>query len=224
MTPTRFEDRLLAELRQIVAARPIPPAPAANAQAAASARRRAPRRLLAVAATAGVAATAILLVAGGDRVTPAFAVERQPDGNVSVTINRISDAADLQRQLQAAGIPAVVDYTPAGKTCRQPRGRPAPAPSRPAEARVAGSTAKGGSTRFTISRNMVSSGQTLVIATSGGDGPTSVGMEVVQGPVAACQLVNAPAPPADAAGAFSTHGSAKGTSTGTETRSLHTGP
>jgi hypothetical protein len=90
---------------------------------------------------------------------------------------------------------------------------------------VNGSTAKGGSTRFTISRNMVSSGQTLVIATSGGDdGPTSVGMQVVQGPVAACQLVNAPAPPPGATGSFSTHGSAKVTSTGTETRSLHTGP
>src|SRR2546430_791444 len=62
-------------------------------------------------------------------VAPAFAVDRKADGDVSVTINNLSDAHGLQSQLRAAGINAEVDYTPAGKACREPRGRAAASPS-----------------------------------------------------------------------------------------------
>ena len=210
MTTTRFEDRLLAELQHVVAAR------SAGEVIAVPRRRHAPRLLLGSAATAAVAATVLLVAAGGNGVAPAFASHRQPDGSVAVTISRLSDAAGLQAQLRAAGIPAVVDYTPTGKTCQEPRGRLAAPPQGPVVASVSGSSATGGSATFRITRNMVGPGQTLVIMTSGGAGPTSVGMQTIQGPVSPCQLVNAPALPgptsSGSAGSFSSRGPAQGTS------------
>lgn len=230
MTETQFEDRLLAELRKVVTARAAHNAAHAALDAAegAPARRpgrRQPRLLLAGAAVAATAATAFILAAGGDHVTPAFAIERQPGGSVTVTINRLSDASGLEQKLRAAGVAAVVDYTPLGKTCRQPRGRPAAAPGSPAGGRVSGSSVNGRVSTFTISRNMVGPGESLVITTSGGAGPTSVGMQVMQGRVLPCELVDAPSPPPPgSSGSFSTHGPARGTSTGTESRSLSTSP
>jgi hypothetical protein len=213
MTTTRFEDRLLAELRHVVAQRPAPsvPGPRPSGSPFAAARLRRPRLLLGGGAAAAVTGAVILVAAGGDQVTPAFAIDRQADGDVTVTINRLSDSADLERELRAAGIPAVVNYTPLGKTCRQPRGRPAGAPNHPVSSTVSGTSIGGGSpgatATFTISRDMVSSGQTLVIQTSGGAGATSIGMGVVEGPVSPCVLVDAPQPPAGPAQGVSSSGS-----------------
>jgi hypothetical protein len=219
MTHTQFEDRLLAELRQVVAAR------VASELVEVTRPRRVPRLLLGGAVTAALSGTLFLVAAGGDRVPPAFAVDRQPDGSVAVTINRLSDADALERQLRAAGIAAVVNYTPLGKACREPRGRLAEPPRRgPSGASVSGSSATGHSTRFTITRNMVGPGQTLVIMTSGGSQAASVGMQVIQGPVSPCQLVDAPAPPSAPAGGFSTRSGASGTSAGVGGRSSQTAP
>ena len=55
------------------------------------------------------------VVTSGDVATRAYAVESRPDGAVSVSIHSLSDAAGLQRSLRAAGVPAVVDYVPAGQ-------------------------------------------------------------------------------------------------------------
>lgn len=208
MTQSKFEHRLLVQLCQVVAERPGPEMVALPR----SHRRRS--LLFAGTATAAAAATAVLLTVTSGGVAPAFAVDRQTNGDVSVTINQLSDAQGLQGQLRAAGINAEVDYTPAGKACRQPRGRTA-APSNGGPG-VGGVRVNGGSTTFTISRNMVGPGQTLVIATSGGTGPTSVGMQVVDGPVSPCTLVDAPGMPAGPA--FSTHGRLGGNSTGPVTR------
>lgn len=208
MIQSQFEHRLLAELRQVVAecsAPEVVPSPRSH-------RRR--LLLLASTATAAAAAAAALLTVTSGGVAPAFAVDRQANGDVSVTINQLSDAHGLQSRLRAAGINAEVDYTPAGKACRQPRGRVAP-PSSGGPA-VAGVRVAGGSTTFTISRNMVGPGQTLVIATSGGTRPTSVGMQVIDGSVSPCVLVDAPGMPAGPA--FSTHGRLGGNSAGPTTR------
>ena len=217
MIQRQFEDRLLAELRQVVAERPAP-----DVTAPPSPHRRRPLLIAGTAtATAAAGAAALLLAIGGAGVSPAFAVDRQPNGNVNVTINKLGDAQDaqgLQSQLRAAGINAEVDYTPAGKACRQPRGRTAP-PSNGGRG-VVGVRVNGGSSTFTISRNMVGPGQTLVIATSGGTGPTSSGMQVVDGPVSPCALVNAPGMPAGPA--FSTQGQLGGNSTGPVTSGPHT--
>ena len=211
----QFEHRLLAELRQVVAERPAP-----EVAALPRSRRRRPL-LFAGTATAAAAAAAALLTVTGGGVAPAFAVDRQANGDVNVTINQLSDAQGLQSKLRAAGINAEVDYTPAGKACRSPRGRPAAPPSGPAG--VAGVRVNGGSTTFTVSRNTVGPGQTLVIATSGGTGPTSVGMQVIEGPVSSCVLVDAPGVPAGPT--FSTHGQFGGGSAGPVTRGAkQTGP
>ncbi len=61
-----------------------------------------------------LAAFAVVLVSGG---SAAYAVDKQSDGTVTVTVKSLKDAAGLQRALIAAGIPAVVTYTPTGKTC-----------------------------------------------------------------------------------------------------------
>ena len=104
---SRFEDRLLHELREVVAARPAP---------GVAARRRPRRTRLALAGAGVAAATAVVaIVATGSDVTPtAYAVDSRPDGSVTVEIRSLHDAAGLQRSLRAAGVPAVVDYAPAG--------------------------------------------------------------------------------------------------------------
>lgn len=218
MTSTRFEDRLLVELREVVAERPAPSA----APPPRRRRRPTPRLVLTGAATAAVAAGALIVALGGDSTAPAFAVERQADGNVTVTIHRLSDADDLQRQLRAAGIPAVVDYTPPGKACRQPRGA---APSRDDGAGKATSaieTRGDGSMTFTIARGSVGPGETLVVSTSGGADASTVGMQIVDGPVSPCQLVEAPMPPpADPGAPGAKQGTTRGAGDG---RSLHIDP
>jgi hypothetical protein len=218
MTPDTFEDRLLAELRQVVAARPQPvvaPAPP----------HRARPRLLAggLAATAAVAAAAVVVVAGGGGASPAYAVERQADGSVEVTINSLSDAAGLERKLQAAGIPALVRYLPDGKMCRIPAGRPAS--GGPFSMGV--SHADGGATTFTIPRGEVKDGQKLLIQSSGGgNGPSSVGAAIVAADTT-CDVVDAPGVPAGAVTSARTGGPASGATRAADhggQPSLHTGP
>jgi hypothetical protein len=113
--PEQFEDRLLAQLRQVVAERPAPAFPPA---------RRGPRRSRLIAAGAGGAAAlaAVAIVASsGDVTSNAYAVEPGSDGDVTVQIHDLSDAAGLQQSLREAGIPAVVSYLPAGqKSCIAP--------------------------------------------------------------------------------------------------------
>lgn len=106
-TSNRFEDKLLVELRQVVAERPAP----------AAIRSATPRRTRFAMAGAGVAAAtaAVAIVATSSDVTPAaYAVEPHSDGSITVEIHSLKDAAGLQSKLRAAGLPAVVDYDPSG--------------------------------------------------------------------------------------------------------------
>jgi hypothetical protein len=220
MTPSTFEDQLLDELRAVVAAQPAPE-PTTPVRA-----RRAPTARLALAAGAVVATAAgIFVAAGGDTAAPAYAVDRQSDGTVTVSINSLRDAAGLQEKLRAAGIPAAVDYAPIGKMCREPRGRPAPAAGgRHSMGMRAG---EDGATTFTIPRGDVRAGQTLVITASVGASVSSVGTAIVEGPVAPCRLVDAPPLPSPRAGgadtgpSLSTGGADAGAGTDPST---HTGP
>ena len=118
-TANRFEDRLLDQLQEIVAARPAPTVVT---------QRRPRRRRLAVAGVSVAAATAaVAFVATGIDVTPsAYAVEPRADGSVTVAIRGLEDAAGLECSLRAAGVPAVVDYAAAGRTgCVTPPPHPA---------------------------------------------------------------------------------------------------
>lgn len=100
-----FEDRLLTELVQRVAANPGPAA------------RRPRRGRLVLAGTGGtavVAAAAAVALSGG---ASAYAVESSGNGSVTVHIRDLSDASGLQRELRAAGVPAVVKYGAAEPGC-----------------------------------------------------------------------------------------------------------
>jgi hypothetical protein len=69
----------------------------------------------------------IVLPTGPRHPTSAFASQRAADGAVTVQIDSLRDAGELERKLGEAGIPAKVDYLPWGMTCREPRFEPAPA-------------------------------------------------------------------------------------------------
>jgi hypothetical protein len=226
MTQTQFEDRLLAELRQVVAERP--------ASGVRAAPRRRPTRLVVGSVTATAIVAGAVLAAtlswGGD-VTPAFAVDRKPDGTITVKINRLSDAAALEAKLRAAGVSAVVHFaaTPA-KICRPPGKASVPRAAGPVHVASSVSAAPGRPATFSITRNMVRPGQTLLMTTGAGKpGPDTLALAVVNDPVPSCMLKDAAAPPPG--GSFSTAGNVAGGSgvpngapAGAGIRSLHVGP
>jgi hypothetical protein len=114
-----FEERLLRELREVVAAggtsAPYGSLPA-HAGAAWWKRRRSLALLGAVVAGLVPAALAVSPF-GGNADDRAWAVTSKADGSVAVEIDSLRDADGLQRQLKQAGVPAVVQYIPPGKTC-----------------------------------------------------------------------------------------------------------
>jgi hypothetical protein len=198
---SNYEARLLVQLRSLVEARPVD-----------RGRRhpflRRPRLLLAGGLAALVAAAAIagvVFLSAGTQA--AYAVTRNADGSVTVEIDSLTDAAGLRAKLQAAGVSAVVEYLPEGKTCKQPwftgAGVGAAGGMRKSEV---GPTSDG-AIRFTISGNQ-SAGTTLVVTTQSGPGrDQALGIAWAKGAVPPCQVVDAPAgsgplggPPAGSSG------------------------
>ncbi len=87
-------------------------------------RRRGPRLALGSAiALVGVAA-ALIVSAGGDNPSKAFAVEPQEGGGVNIKIYSLEDASGLEEALEEAGIKSQVTWLPAGKVCREPHYKP----------------------------------------------------------------------------------------------------
>ncbi len=120
-TTERFEDRLLEQLRTVVvdAGPPMP-------ELVTSRRPRTARLALAGAGVAAATAAVAIVAASNDATPSAYAVQSRADGAVTVSIHSLSDADGLQRKLRAAGVPAVVDYVPGGRSgCAGP-GLPAP--------------------------------------------------------------------------------------------------
>ena len=117
-----FEERLLDRLKAVVAERD-----AAAAGPEASPGSTGPRpghraRLAFAGAAALVVAAAILVLnSGGDNTSKAFAVEPQEGGGVTIRIYSLEDTEGLERALESAGIPAQVNWLPAGTTCREQR-------------------------------------------------------------------------------------------------------
>ena len=194
---SNFEERLLRELRSLVEAPPIDRG---------QPRLIWPGRRLVLAGglaavLAAAAATGVFFLSAGTQA--AYGVTRNADGTVTVEIDSLSDAAGLQATLRAIGVNAVVQYLPAGKTCKQPWFTPAGAAAHEMHQTAVGRTSDG-ATRFTISGNQPA-GTTLVISTQTGPGrEQALGIAWAEGPVPACQVVDAPAgsgplggPPAD---------------------------
>ncbi len=123
-----FEQRLLARLKAVVAERgaAVAAAEAADAQPATSSwRRRAPRLALGGGIALAAIAAVLIVNAGGDSTSKAFAVEPQQGGGVRIKIYSLEDASGLEQALQDAGIQAQVTWLPAGKVCREPHYKPA---------------------------------------------------------------------------------------------------
>lgn len=154
-----YEQRLLTELRGVVAEQP----------ATAPARVR-PRRRLA----AGLAAAAALAVAGavgapvllgaGDQ--PAYAAEREPDGSIRILIREFRDAKGLQARLRQLGVAAVVDYAPYGKQCREPRATYLPYDKMPRDLLPHLPTKDGEERHLKLRPDLIGAGQTFVFTTT----------------------------------------------------------
>ncbi|AOS61667.1 hypothetical protein [Actinoalloteichus hymeniacidonis] len=111
----RFEDRLLVELKEVIAenSSQLQPTPQ-------PARRSRGPRLVAAAGLTALGTTGVVALMLGTS-TAAFSVEKQNDGLVRIEISDLRDAEELEDALAEAGIPALVDYLPEGQFCRQPR-------------------------------------------------------------------------------------------------------
>ncbi|MEV3986730.1 hypothetical protein [Nonomuraea sp. NPDC049758] len=75
-------------------------------------------RLLVAAGVAVAVVAALLLIGDGE---PAYAVAKNPDGTLIVTINELQDPEGLQAALNAQGIKADVTYNPRDKKCASGR-------------------------------------------------------------------------------------------------------
>ncbi len=176
-----FESALLHELRAVVTDR--------GAVAAPRRRRSRPLRWAAAAGVVGVGTTALLLAPGGG--TPAYAVDVDGHGDVTVTIHRLADPDDLVRDLAARGIRANVTYPAHGMQCAD--GRYTDSASSSTSFRFeAGSTGSGSQVGWTITvpQSMVGSDQTLVLESVWPDANTwTVRTGVADGPVGVCTPV-----------------------------------
>ncbi|MCP3800630.1 hypothetical protein NLX83_15290 [Allokutzneria sp. A3M-2-11 16] len=176
----RFEDRLLTELKQVVAERePVRPA-----------TRWRPVVVAAGLVVAAGVAVPTLLTGGG----AAYALEKQQDGTVRVEIKELSDAAGLERRLGELGIKAKVDYLPAGKTCRAPRFTPTRGTSAGMlSSGLSSSEAAGTAAVFTFNPAEFTGDRSVVIETSGGGDVSALQVSFAEGPVGVC--VPVPSPP-----------------------------
>jgi hypothetical protein len=212
-----YQERLLTELRALAEHNAVqsPPEPASKRGVA-----RRPKLVLAgIAGGVCVASAAIALTGGDGGGSTAYAVESHDDGSVTVEISRLEDAAGLERQLRAAGVPAEVDFLPLGRSCREPRFQPAPERTLKLFGGLTipvtlGAVATGPTglerrlvdeVSFTLQTGETGdlrAGETLVITSRQGQHPraepsqtmTSITLAIAQGDVAPCDPVQARAP------------------------------
>ncbi|MEU4699907.1 hypothetical protein [Nonomuraea dietziae] len=157
--------------------------------------RRRPVRLLAPAlGLAAAVAVAVPLVFGGG--APAYAITRNADGTIQISINEAKNPKALQADLEKMGLRAVVDFIPNGKRC-SPQPRSASWVPRE-EAKLTVFPPTEGSA-FTIDPAAVKEGQTAVLefGFNQNDGWAVAGVwsGISNGPVAECTLVDSPGAP-----------------------------
>jgi hypothetical protein len=148
-----------------------------------------PRRLVLGLVGAGLLAAGIvvgpsLLQNGG---SPSYAVTKDSDGVVYVKVRDFRDAAGLSKQLKELNVPAIVDYAPAGKWCREPRGayvQDIPAGLYSVPENIPGEDPAGG-WQMRIDTKLFTPGQTFVWTI----GEQSTSTILMDGPVAPCVLV-----------------------------------
>ena len=182
-----FESALLGQLTAVVDERAT--------QAATSPSRRLtsrPARWSAAVAAAAAGTVALLVLPGG--ATPAYAVDTDSSGSVTITINQLADANSLKEALAAKGITADVTYPGVGKQCAAGRFTEAPSTGSTPPAGSSSIQASAGTAGFTMTvpKDMLQPGQTLVMESVWPDNQTwMVKAAIANGPVGACQLVDA---------------------------------
>jgi hypothetical protein len=158
---SKFTDRLWQELmRQHRAELEKMPAPSAGHR-----RRVLPRLVAGTTVGLAGAGTAIALAIGAASSSPAFAVTKNPDGSVSVRINKLTGVAGANEKLAQYGVRAVAVPVVAGCAI----GPPPPAALRAAlvHARAAAIAAAGGTAR--IFPDKIPAGKRLVLAAGPGN-------------------------------------------------------
>ena len=166
MSLDTFEQSLLSELRQHVAAR----TPARTT----SRRRRTARIAVGGLATAGAAAVALSLGTGVVGPSAAYAVESEPNGDVVVTVHYLADADGLEGALAAKGVHANVTYLPG--FAQSGGHKETSSGGDGATCSIALAKIDGG-LRFTLGAAQIANGSTLDIITSGSS-PKAVGSPV----------------------------------------------
>lgn len=174
-----FEAQLLSELRTAVAAR------AEGQPLSGLAPVRGKRRRIAAAAATAAAAIVAAIVVPSALGDPAYAVQDGPSGSVDVKVNRLEDAAGLQRALVEHGVKADVQFLGDDLRCTPGRFRDAV-------------SASGSSTRFSVGtalisveldRRDVAHGETVVIAASRISNGISAEVGIADGPVRDCRPI-----------------------------------
>lgn len=151
-----FEERLLEELKTVVAERAAEQKLAAGTGTPPPHRRRGPRLAFAAAAVCAAAIAMLILNSGSTDTPRAFAVEPQDGGGVKISVYSAEDAPGLEAALAEAGIRSQVTWLPPGMTCREPRFEPSSVKS-PGGGRIGGMTLGGPGQAMTI--GVVSSAQ-----------------------------------------------------------------
>jgi hypothetical protein len=90
-------------------------------------RRRGPRLALGGGLALAAVAAALIVSAGSDKGSTAFAVEPQEGGGVTIKVYSPEDAAGLEAALAEAGIRSQVTWLSAGMTCSEPHFTPSTA-------------------------------------------------------------------------------------------------
>ncbi|MEU7853880.1 hypothetical protein [Nonomuraea sp. NPDC049141] len=152
-------------------------------------RRRRPRRLVLGLAGAGALAVGLVMAQSllQNGVPPSYAVTKDADGVVYVKVRDFHDAAGLTRQLKELNVPAIVDYAPAGKWCREPRGtyvKDIPRGLYSVPENIPGEETSGG-WQMRINTKLFKPGQTFVWTI----GEESTSTILMNNPVAPCVLV-----------------------------------
>jgi hypothetical protein len=187
-----FEERLLTQLKEVVAERG-----SMTATPAAPAARPGRRRLVVSLAMATALVVVGVLVAAllpGLGEAPAYAVTRDPDGSIRVYIRDYRDPKGLQRRLEAFGVKAAVDYIPLGKTCREPRGDFVPPEQAPREMVSWGPFGEEDGFYWKLHPEFIGPDQTFVYEVqvgkdAHGDGVQRAMIRLANGPVAPCDPV-----------------------------------
>ncbi|MEV4888027.1 hypothetical protein AB0K48_01370 [Nonomuraea sp. NPDC055795] len=157
-----------------------------------------PMILAPVLGVAAAAAVALPLVLGGG--TPAHAVEKNPDGTLTVTINEAKDPKGLEANLKGMGYNVVVDFVPQGKQCSPKKRSDSWVPREQARLTVFPSTVDmSDDPGFQLDPAKIGPGQTGVLMFAVGKDERHVVAGIwdgiSNGPVAACELVDSDGAP-----------------------------